>query len=113
MASKRPRTRGGGPSSSSAKLKKEKTTPDHPFLDFSSQAQKERYAYLRKLLIIFNRYIDYNELAILGLKVEVKQMVDETRLDYFVSIWEPTVRELFLEFLTTFQFFKMLRIDYD
>lgn len=67
---------GGSFSSSFTKPKKQKTTPVHPLLDFSSEAQKERYKILRKLPIVANRYIDYDELAMVGLKNEVKRMID-------------------------------------
>lgn len=82
-------------------------------MDFSSEAHKERYAFLSKLPVNGNRYIDYNDLALVGLKVEVKRLVDGIGWDYFIHIREPKVKELLLEFLTTFEFFKMPRIDYD
>lgn len=113
MALKRPKTRGGGSSSCSTKPKKEKTMPVHPFLDFSSEAQKERYAYLHILPIVANRYMDYNELILVGLKVEVKRLIVGIHWDYFIEIRKPTIHELLLEFLTTFEFYKMPQIDYD
>lgn len=113
MASKRPRTYGGGASSSSAKPKTEKKGSTHPLLDFSLDIHKERYAILFRLPMVANRCVDYDELAMVGLKRDVKRMVDGIEWGYFLGIWEPPVRKLLLKFLTTSQFHKMPRVDYD
>lgn len=103
---KRASTHGGSSSSSSTRPKKETTTPVHFFLDFSSQAHKEKHEILRKLPIIANRYNDYNELAVVGLKNKVKRLIEGIKWGYFIDIREATTRELLLEFFTTFQLYK-------
>lgn len=106
MSTKRPRTRGGASISA--------TTPSttHPLNQFSTQHHQERYDVLSKLPIKANKYYILEDLRILGIGDEVQRLAHGIKWDRFLDIKETTIRELLLEFLSTFIFHKS-RTDYD
>lgn len=52
-------------------------------------------------------------LRTVGIGEEIQRVVEEVLWKGFIEVKEHTMRELLLEFLSIFAFYKMNRIDYD
>lgn len=77
------------------------------------EEHQDRYNILCRLPAVANWYVETGDLILLGIAEDVIRLVNGVEWNKFVEIKESTVRELSLEFLATFHFHKISRIDYD
>lgn len=107
MASKQPRTRGGASSLSNP--------PPllHRINQFLVEEHQERYHFLSRLTIVANRFCEFGDLKIIGIRDEVQCLMNGIEWTKFVEVKEPIVRELLLKLLASYHFYKMPRVDYD
>ena len=80
--------------------------PTHSLLQFPTPEQQSWCATLYPLPIHPSFKIVYNDLHAIGLSEPIMGMIDRSKWGGFLSIDEPVFRELFVEFLSTFQLVK-------